>query len=393
MEIQRHAMLMYTSCGWFFDEISGIETMQVLQYAARAIQLAGDVAGIQLEDAFVGLLERAPSNITELQNGAEAYRRYVKPSVIDLLRVGVHYAVSSLFRSYSEEGELYSFRCRATHYEKLEMGVQKMALGTVIVESDITRESREVSFTVLHLGDHNLFCGAREYLGEEAYSDLKKSAFEFFHNNKVSELIRLIDRHFRDYNYSLWHLFRDDQRDIINQILESSLQKMEASARQVYDHSYPMMQSLKGLGFPAPRYFVSLLEFMIHIDLVQMLKSENVVDIERCRSLVEMARKWSIELDRANLSLIAGRRIETLMEQWAELEDDTELVNRIIELLDLLYGLDLDLDLWKAQNLYYFAGKRLLEDKRRKSEDDDTGASRWLEDFSRLGDFLKVRLD
>ena len=40
MEMQRHAQLMYTSCGWFFDDISGIETVQIIAYAARVLQLA-----------------------------------------------------------------------------------------------------------------------------------------------------------------------------------------------------------------------------------------------------------------------------------------------------------------------------------------------------------------
>src|SRR6202789_2015691 len=45
MEMQRHAQLMYTSCGWFFDDISGIETVQVIAYAARALQLAQNLFG------------------------------------------------------------------------------------------------------------------------------------------------------------------------------------------------------------------------------------------------------------------------------------------------------------------------------------------------------------
>ena len=65
MEIQRQAMLMYTSCGWFFDELSGIEAVQVLQYSGRVIQLTREIFGDTVEAGFQERLERAKSNVPE----------------------------------------------------------------------------------------------------------------------------------------------------------------------------------------------------------------------------------------------------------------------------------------------------------------------------------------
>ena len=93
MEVQRNAMLMYTSCGWFFDELSGIETTQIMQYACRAMQLVSQISDINLEEEFLRRMELAPSNITSLGNGKEVYRKYVIPSKTNLQRVGMHYAV------------------------------------------------------------------------------------------------------------------------------------------------------------------------------------------------------------------------------------------------------------------------------------------------------------
>ena len=84
LELERQAMLMYTSCGWFFDEISGIETVQVMMYAARAIQLAKEVLGLELENGYTKILENAPSNIPQFENGAKTYNILVKPAVTDL---------------------------------------------------------------------------------------------------------------------------------------------------------------------------------------------------------------------------------------------------------------------------------------------------------------------
>src|SRR5581483_3784942 len=87
MELQRHAMLMYTSCGWFFDELSGIETVQVIQYAGRAVQLAQELFGDHAEERFLAKLAEAKSNVAAYGNGADIYERWVKPAALDLYKV------------------------------------------------------------------------------------------------------------------------------------------------------------------------------------------------------------------------------------------------------------------------------------------------------------------
>jgi alpha-amylase/alpha-mannosidase (GH57 family) len=100
LEMQRHAMLMYTSCGWFFDELSGLETVQIIQYAGRAMQLAERYCIQGIEALFLERLALAGSNIPELANGTGIYEKFVRPVMIDLIKVGAHYAVSSVFEEY-----------------------------------------------------------------------------------------------------------------------------------------------------------------------------------------------------------------------------------------------------------------------------------------------------
>ena len=80
MELQRNAMLMYTSCGWFFDELSGIETVQVIQYAGRVVQLAEELFGDPFEAHFLERLAAAKSNLARIRQTARtSIERYVKP--------------------------------------------------------------------------------------------------------------------------------------------------------------------------------------------------------------------------------------------------------------------------------------------------------------------------
>ena len=124
LEMQRNALLMYTSCGWFFDDICGIETVQVMLYAARAMQLAKEVANEDFEPSFKEILEQAPTSAKEFSNAKEAYEALVKPSGIDLNRVVAHLAISSIFEEYPEQIDIYCYTAQIEEYDRLESGIQ-----------------------------------------------------------------------------------------------------------------------------------------------------------------------------------------------------------------------------------------------------------------------------
>ncbi len=75
LEMQRYCLLMYTSCGWFFDDIAGLEASQILAYAARAIELAGQALSLDLEPEFLRWLDAAPSNDPQVGSGRGVYER------------------------------------------------------------------------------------------------------------------------------------------------------------------------------------------------------------------------------------------------------------------------------------------------------------------------------
>jgi alpha-amylase/alpha-mannosidase (GH57 family) len=80
LELQRMLLLMYTSCGWFFNDISGIETIQILRYAARALDLMAQLDLPSVRDQFLAILGEAKSNRREIGTGADIFRRLVEPA-------------------------------------------------------------------------------------------------------------------------------------------------------------------------------------------------------------------------------------------------------------------------------------------------------------------------
>jgi hypothetical protein len=79
LELERDALRMFTSCGWFFDDIAGIEPRQDLRYAARAIALAGPAAAAA-EAAFLESLAGATSNDRTAGTGRDVYLRDARPA-------------------------------------------------------------------------------------------------------------------------------------------------------------------------------------------------------------------------------------------------------------------------------------------------------------------------
>jgi alpha-amylase/alpha-mannosidase (GH57 family) len=395
LEMQRHAMLMYTSCGWFFDEISGLEATQVLQYAARAMQLAEKVCGARLEDDFVGLLAAAPSNLAEHASGAEVYTKFVKPAAIDLPRVGVHYAVSSLFEDYHEEAQVFCYTVTSEDYELAEAGRQKLAVGRARLRSNITRDERTVSFAVLHLGDHNLIGGVREHADADSFAAMQREIKGAFQRSDVPAVIRAIDQHFEEHNYSLRHLFKDEQRRVFDRILHATLEEVEASLRSIHDHHYPILQMMRESRSPLPKSLAMTAEFTVNANLRRLLESESPDEVQLENQLAEV-RRWGIELDRASLGFAASANVRRMMEKVvsndpARLDEDVALLRAIEAVVGAARSLGLDLDVWRAQNLHYTLAEREYARVEAEAEGGDAAARAWLEHYEKVGRLLQIK--
>ena len=389
LEMQTNAMLMYTSCGWFFNEISGLESVQILKYAARAIQLASDVSNVNLEEGFVSRLAGVPSNVPEFKDGAHIYRTMVKPSVVDLLRVGAHYAMTSLFEQYAPKTNMYSYTVKIDQYDLKEAGRLRLVVGRAVVRSKVTWEQATICFTVLHLGDHN-FIGGVDYLSAEEFAKMRTLLTNAFLESDIPSVIGVIKDYFKYHNYSLWHLFKEEQQKILNQVLSSTMDDIETSFRQIYDHHYPLMQIKNEISLPLPRMLMTVVEFVLNRDISVALAADDV-DIKHFKQLVEEMKRWSFKRDQANFSFLASQKISSLMKRLSEYPDNIHLMEKIITILELLAQLSLDLDLWKVQNIYFAMGQKVYPDFLSQAGTDEL-AGRWVKFFERLGEILKVNV-
>lgn len=389
LEMQRHAMLMYTSCGWFFSDISGIETIQILSYSACAINTAKQVSGIALESNFINILKNAPSNIPEFGDGAEIYKRYVKPSVADMQRVGAHYAVSSLFEDYAEKTRFFCYTATSRSYQQKQAGLQRIASGRALISSHITWEEIEIGFAILHLGDHNIIGGVTTEIEEEGFQAISAEIDNAFMRSDIAEVIRIIEKYFGENDCSLWHLFRDEQRKILNQVLQYSLHERTSQISQTFKQFYPLMQVLKDMSMPLPKLLSTTAEFTLNTELCSELSRQDI-DIDNLKNLISEIKKWSVELDRTTVCFNAIQCIKALMQKLTKDYSNIALIDRIQQLIDMFFVLRLDLNLWCVQNEYFFLWKKLQPRIQSIGESGDEKQQLWRERFLKLGEALYV---
>jgi len=384
MEMQRQAMLMYTSCGWFFDELSGIETVQILQYAGRALQLAEEFGPAGLEPKFKERLSMAQSNIDDQGNGADIYERYVKQAVIDLKKVAAHYAVSSLFEDYGDVSRIYSYEITREDYTRSLAGLVKLAIGRVRVVSSLTRIAETVSFCVLHFGGHSLNGGVRTFLGEEAYHAMKTEVETAFEKGDFTGIVRLMDVHFGMHNYSLLDLFKDEQRNILRILTDSVIDEFVERYRDIYERNRIMMGFLRTTGMPVPRAFLNAAEYVLNYDLWNALHEEPI-NIAGAREILSEITRWGADVDAVRIEFFVRHKLEAVMGQFMREPSNLELLLEIRRVTEFLGTLPGEVNLWEIQNMFFALVRTAYEEFRRKSEAGDPAAVRWVESFRDLG--------
>jgi alpha-amylase/alpha-mannosidase (GH57 family) len=385
--MQRQALLMFTSCGWFFDEISGIETTQVMKYAARAMQLARHVSGADLEPEYNKILGQAASNIPGFGNGANIYDNMVKPAVVDLNRVTAHYAISSLFKEYPEAARIFSYTVKREAHDIKEAGIQKLAIGRVRVRSDLTWDEAAMSFAVIYFDGHYVSGGVLPFAGDEKYEAMKMEIEDAFAKSDIPEVIRRMDKNFGDHNYGMWHLFKDAQNMIFRQILKPQLQEIQASFKQIYDHHYPAMQVMKNLGVAMPPVLGDIRKYILNSELEKGIED---IDTQKLQNLADEIGKWPVDLDPA-LVLTAGRNVERLMNNLKEKPDDVAVLQTISSLVKMLNDIHLEPNLWKSQNILFAVSRQHFGGMRERADKGDGAALKWLELFQGLENYMHVR--
>ncbi|MGH7795358.1 MAG: DUF3536 domain-containing protein [Candidatus Binatia bacterium] len=389
LEMQRNAMLMYTSCGWFFDDLAGIETVEILQFAGRTVQLAQELFGDSLEERFVRRLAEAKSNLAEEGDGARIYERRVRPARVDWRKLAAHYALSNLFEEFPERTALYCYDARLEDHQAFSAGRAKLAVGRLELRSTITLESEKLMFAVLHLGDHNMSGSVAEFADDDGYQQMVQSIVELFTRADLTRVVREMERRFDGSNYSLRSLFRDEQRKVSKMILAANLQEAESLYRQIYEPREPLLRFLTDLGIPLPKGFSAAADVVVNNQLRATLEQPTIA-LKRVISLLEAARLEGVTLDTATLEFVYRRSLERLAAALAA-EPSLPALEQFHDAVSVLPHLPFSVDLWQVQNFYFQLITQNYPREKAHARNDET-ARRWIARFQDLGRGLRVKV-
>ncbi len=390
LEAQRHAMLMYTSCGWFFDELSGIETVQVIEYAGRAVQLAKEAMGVDLEDGFLDRLGEAQSNIPRFGTGRDIYERWVRAKMINLPAVAAHAAISGLFESSDEpSGSVYCFEAEQRVDHDLRSGLSHLRLGEVRLQSIVTRREARYRFVVVHFGDHNVSGGIRPIDQVDRIEAFSKDAVSAFRKGDYVRLFKMIEERFGPETYSLGSLFRDRQHDILDRLLDATLESVRGVYRGVYERHAPLLHFHTELDVSAPRELLAAAEIVLNAELREGLERapEEIAGLHRVMDQVE---DEGVPLDEATLTLKADDAVLRVVEWWRETPQELERLEALRDLLSLVGRFHFEVDRSRAQTAFY----QLVVIDGVAPREDATAEEReaWKRTLDEASEMLRVRV-
>lgn len=356
LEMQRQTLLMYTSCGWFFSEISGIETVQIMKYAARAMQLAAKFNNEDYETNFLNILAQAQSNIQEYGNGKNIYERFVKPSVVTYKQLACLWAISSLYQDFEDEEDVYCYTVKRNSYQLVQKGNSNLVVGNIEILSKVTLQKANLVFALMQYADGDFHCAIKEFSSTEEYQDLKNSLIKTFMLNPLTEIIRALDEKFGTEYFTLKDIFIEERKKILQLLLKDQLEKFADTYKEMYDQGKGSMYHMQNLGLEIPNEFKISAQYTLSQKFNDLLShSDGFVDNTVIQQIIDInfeAKKINIQLDKTPTNKNFGKRLITNLNRLTK-SFEIQQADAIVELLDIIEKLELQIDIAEAQNIYY----------------------------------------
>jgi alpha-amylase/alpha-mannosidase (GH57 family) len=356
LEIQRQALLMYTSCGWFFSEISGIETVQIMKYAARAMQLAARFSNENFENKFLEILSKAKSNISEFGTGKDIYERFVKPSVVTPKQLACLWAITSLYQDFEEEEDVYCYTIKRFDYQKAQKGNSKFIIGNIEIRSKVTLAKTNLTFALMQYTGGDFHCAIKPFSNNEEYQQLKTSLLKTFMLSPITEIIRALDESFGKEYFTLKDIFIEERKKILQILLKDQLERFANAYKEMYEQGKGSIYHMQNLGLEIPNEFKISAEYALSKRYNDLLAhSDGFVEnsiIQQITDINYEAKKMNITIDKEPSNKLFAKRIIINLNRLTK-SFEIQQANSVLELFDIISKLDLQIDISEPQNIYY----------------------------------------
>jgi hypothetical protein len=396
MEMARHAMLMFTSCGWFFDELSGIETVQCMQYAARVAELIESVGGDAVEPELVDRLSVAMSNIPDEGNGRQVWQRRVRPAKIDSSKVASHIAVRALVDpDQARTFDVHGFRCELVDRVERRSGRARMVAANIIVRSALTEAATPLCFAGLYLGEQHVTGGVRPTPAPTEWAAIVEELTSALKTGDVFAAQRVIDHHFPGAQLSLGALLPGRRERVLSAVLGEPIRTAEEQLGDSYDEHAPLIRWLVAHELPVPDLLHTVAEVALRRRVLANLNSD-AASFQQLRQHLAEAAEVKVSLDTPEIALAASDALRRLIDRLAAGSDGPagldplalEVVSRAAEVAARMKSSP---DLWFAQNTTWRLLAKLPELRARGAS--DPAAAQAAGDLERLARALRLAVN
>ncbi|MGE0871624.1 MAG: DUF3536 domain-containing protein [Kofleriaceae bacterium] len=391
MEMARHAMLMYASCGWFFDELSGIETVQCMQYALRVAELVEEIGGGPVEPELIDRLSSAQSNIAEEGNGARVWARRVRPARVDSEKVCAHVAVHTLVEPDGQaELDVYGYHVDFVDRVERRSGRTRMVAGTVRVRSQLTEAATSLCFAGLHLGEQHVTGGVRVPPSRDEWDAIVNELGEALKTADVFAAQRVIDGHFPGAHLSLSSLLPGSRERVIPALIGDAISEAEEQLANAYDDHVPLIRWLVAHELPVPDVLHTTAEATLRRRVLANMRASSP-SFARLLDHMTEAADVKVSLDTPEIALAASEGLRRLIDRLARKDGELDgaMLDTVARAAEVAARMKSGVDLWFAQNATWRLLKRLPE-LRSRAATGDTGAQKAGADLERLAVALRL---
>ncbi len=348
LEMQRQGMLMQSSDGWFFDDVAGAETVQILTHASRAIDLARPWDA-KLEAAFVERLRAASGNSPDHPDGAVVYDQLVRPQAVPTGRLVAMYAIRSLVEPSGRLGAP-AVALHQLDADRADAGGHALLVGRVRVTSVVTGEE-EAAYAVVHFGGHEVHCAVQVGFPADRFAALRATLLQRFGRDVLSEVMRAVDAALGPAYYTLRDLPLEDRRAVLTALTARQLQALDETYRRLYQENRALMEYLRDAQAPIPPAMVMAAVVILTHDLERALSIPPDQPLPPTTvTLVDELRSWGREVRADRFEPLLRQRLAAVLAGPLPV---LQRLQRAAEVLDLAATAGLTLDLWEAQNHFY----------------------------------------
>ena len=358
LELQRSAMVMYTSCGWFFNDISGIETVQILRYAGRVIQLMNELNLPSPHRPFLEILAQAQSNIPEMGHGAGIFRRAVEASHVTPQRVAAHLAITGLMKNGEQAGEIAGYKYQKRDFQKQHHGRLTLSTGHLSLQSIATGKHFAYALAAMHFGDVDFFCMLKRYLGEKRFKESTGKLWTNFRTASLLAMLRLAQEEFGHDEYGLEHLLPDGRQLISEIVFGTLVRRFLEEYEYLYEENRRVIETLQAAGFELPTELRAAVEFTMgkrfEEEILKHLQSQDPEAYQKAFEIADEVTRHGYRIDRSAVRHIFEEMI-TKAVRASIIKPSLESLQPTLNLITLATKLGLEANLDHAQEAVYEA--------------------------------------